>query len=1141
MCAIMSTARQEDKAPDIPHPLPSLPPNLIAQTQATQVTPEQNPDHLRPSATSKMSESSEGPASPVQSTTELGQTDQTPSTDGVRIKIEPESRRLFDQTVAFEDQKQAEMALEDASHVKDEHQLETLTTSTKNIRHRSVVCLTPDTAMDQKATPSPASSQQPVADDSCIVIKEENLEPESDTDEDDQSDSEYSDNGGEDCSDDDYEEVSDDEPLDTPENDDTGVKQPTPPSMPTDLPAPKKRRNPAKNAREYCARLYDRTSGRRAQRRGMLRNQGQQTGATGLLTPQQDGASLQDSAMPELQINTLAEYFTALRSHIPAGHDTRSRATQVKDLREAQRLYGNKHVRIAKGGKAFEVKSMKLPLMPHQLCASAWMLKQECLAVELSGGILADEMGMGKTVETLTCVSENPPDADDVKNFCWATLVLVPNCDIAVQWRGEIEKHCKPPISKKVMIYKASDRTSLRRVRNASVVHFKALREEHENDELAISEAMQRKAKRIGIIRWYRVVLDEGHAIKNRRSISECNSNLHNERLTLLLAANVCAYLQSKYRWALTGTPLANNTEEFHPYLKFLDCFFCEDFKEFKKKYLKDDQGRMDFEALISSVVYRRTKEDSFLEEKIVKLPECKDTVIKVPLSKEEAVFVAVLEALQKDEIENPEDSQETTTSKNRSKPAKSKQAEKTKKTPASTLPAKSKRGRPRKNKDTKSAASKNDDKSANPEEHAPGEGAPSGKKYAMMMWARQAVSHCFNLERMFRESLDLETTKKICDDLDKLAGMDDRQSVLDHILEKGSNTQQLAPYQEGFKILKELSQHHQVFGGCFHMEAVLDLLVEEHGARDVSCGLCGNSPPRRPTHSKKEETAPKKMKRFKNARRKTQPEITCKEAGCGCKLSVGSRVKTLKCIADEVVDKQSSKRFEEPGVDSNGVFLKRKAHDQTLFLAATTSQDDDLPPSTKLTITMAIILTWLKEHPDDKILVYTQFVMTGKILGTMLQWAGQHFVHYFGTGTIQKRERAKALARFKNDPNVKVMVMSLVSGGQSLNLTHANRVIMIDPWWNEGLEEQARGRVCRIGQEKTCHFVKILCDETIDDRVRQLQSIKAVEIAFALQDDGHIPSQVDDERLREMFRPRKKRKITHAARRSNDEDMGGG
>ncbi|KAL2760226.1 hypothetical protein ACRALDRAFT_2062131, partial [Sodiomyces alcalophilus JCM 7366] len=62
--------------------------------------------------------------------------------------------------------------------------------------------------------------------------------------------------------------------------------------------------------------------------------------------------------------------------------------------------------------------------------------------------------------------------------------------------------------------------------------------------------------------------------------------------------------------------------------------------------------------------------------------------------------------------------------------------------------------------------------------------------------------------------------------------------------------------------------------------------------------------------------------------------------------------------------------------------------------------------------------------------------------------------------------------------------IASMRCGGQALNLTCANRVIMVDAWWNKAAEMQAFGRVFRLGQIKETHHVRILARETVDERI---------------------------------------------------------
>lgn len=93
--------------------------------------------------------------------------------------------------------------------------------------------------------------------------------------------------------------------------------------------------------------------------------------------------------------------------------------------------------------------------------------------------------------------------------------------------------------------------------------------------------------------------------------------------------------------------------------------------------------------------------------------------------------------------------------------------------------------------------------------------------------------------------------------------------------------------------------------------------------------------------------------------------------------------------------------------------------------------------------------------------------------------------------------------------------------GGQALNLTCANRVILIDAWWNTAAERQASGRVFRLGQIKDSHFVRILARGTVDENITELQDDKSTEIAHILQDDGHVPEMLDEYEVMALIAPR--------------------
>lgn len=90
-------------------------------------------------------------------------------------------------------------------------------------------------------------------------------------------------------------------------------------------------------------------------------------------------------------------------------------------------------------------------------------------------------------------------------------------------------------------------------------------------------------------------------------------------------------------------------------------------------------------------------------------------------------------------------------------------------------------------------------------------------------------------------------------------------------------------------------------------------------------------------------------------------------------------------------------------------------------------------------------------------------------------------------------KARAEAVRQFFDNPDIKVLLVSTKCGSLGLNLTIANRVIILDVWWNPALENQAIDRVHRIGQEKNVEVHRIFINDTVEDRILELQNKKQV------------------------------------------------
>lgn len=123
------------------------------------------------------------------------------------------------------------------------------------------------------------------------------------------------------------------------------------------------------------------------------------------------------------------------------------------------------------------------------------------------------------------------------------------------------------------------------------------------------------------------------------------------------------------------------------------------------------------------------------------------------------------------------------------------------------------------------------------------------------------------------------------------------------------------------------------------------------------------------------------------------------------------------------------------------------------------------------------------------RLLVFSQFAQGFPILSRELEKMG--IKHYILDGTTKAKTRMDMVQEFNANPEIKVFIISLKAGGTGLNLTGADMVIHMDPWWNSSAELQATDRAYRIGQTKNVSVIKLICKGTIEEKVIKLQEMK--------------------------------------------------
>ena len=106
----------------------------------------------------------------------------------------------------------------------------------------------------------------------------------------------------------------------------------------------------------------------------------------------------------------------------------------------------------------------------------------------------------------------------------------------------------------------------------------------------------------------------------------------------------------------------------------------------------------------------------------------------------------------------------------------------------------------------------------------------------------------------------------------------------------------------------------------------------------------------------------------------------------------------------------------------------------------------------------------------------------------------------------------------FQDDPDKKVFLISLKAGGVGLNLTAADYVFIMDPWWNPAAEAQAVDRTYRIGQQRPVFAYRIIAEGTVEEKVLQMQTQKRRIANTLLDSSTAIPAEITQEELRSLL-----------------------
>ncbi|HJU45860.1 MAG TPA: C-terminal helicase domain-containing protein, partial [Chitinophagaceae bacterium] len=152
----------------------------------------------------------------------------------------------------------------------------------------------------------------------------------------------------------------------------------------------------------------------------------------------------------------------------------------------------------------------------------------------------------------------------------------------------------------------------------------------------------------------------------------------------------------------------------------------------------------------------------------------------------------------------------------------------------------------------------------------------------------------------------------------------------------------------------------------------------------------------------------------------------------------------------------------------------------------------------------------------NHKALVFSQFLGMLALIKQKLKELGVEYEYFDGSTSAPDRE--KAIQNFQNNEECRVFLISLKAGGVGLNLTAADYVYIVDPWWNPAVEQQAIDRTHRIGQTKSIFAYRMICKDTIEDKILQLQERKRTLARDLIADDDGFVKNLTKEDVMYLF-----------------------
>ncbi|EZF35199.1 hypothetical protein H109_03797 [Trichophyton interdigitale MR816] len=695
------------------------------------------------------------------------------------------------------------------------------------------------------------------------------------------------------------------------------------------------------------------------------------------------------------------------------------------------------------------VEGLKVKLLPHQIDGVAWMKDKESglkktRGVLPKGGILADDMGLGKTVQTIALLLTNP------------RAPVIPEGKEEISEKGKEKKDkSKIPanVSKSTLVvaplalikqWESEIESKIERSHRLSVcVYHGTGRTKHRDDldsfDVVITtygtlSSEHGKSDGCFGVHWYRIVLDEAHTIKNR-----------NAKATQAVYA-----LNSQYRWCLTGTPLQNNLDELQSLIRFLRIKPYDELAAWREQItrpMSNGRGGLALRRLqvyLKAFMKRRTKDVLKLDSK----PDTGDTNSEELTNDQKQGpsegFKIVKRDIVKIEAEfSPEEWAFYQRLEQRA------------------------------------------DRSL--ERMIGGQNISYAGALVLLLRLRQACNH----PDLVKGELAKEQDALMGDDNQGKNKDNDIDNIADMLGGLSMSTKRCDVCQI------ELSKDETLGGAARCGECEADLKTQV-----ISTVVAEKKPKHRKKNTKArpkpEPVEAKVEKESQRARsRRARPIIIDsddededgewivpeEQRGSGnLTAPVGSEGEDAdgggEWIGSEDSDTDEEEEEEDAETDEDD--------DEAGISQPTPDIIHDVQTSAKIRHLMRVLK---RESGQFKFIVFSVFTSMLDKIEPFLKNGGIGYARY--DGGMRNDLREASLNRLRNSSGTRVLLCSLRAGSLGLNLTAASRVVILEPFWNPFVEEQAIDRVHRLNQTIDVKVYKLTIKGTVEERILELQERK--------------------------------------------------